>query len=220
MKTKHREVIVLLGKPGSGKGTQAAPLSRALGVPTISVGKLWREEIKAGTAIGRKGKKFVHSGKLAPNALTAKLLKKRLRKPDVKNGVILDGFPRDLDQVLDLEKIAHVTHAFLISINDKEATRRLSGRRVCVKCGRNYHIQLLKPHVAGICDDDGAKLIRREDDSPKVIHERISSYRLETIPVLQFYRWRRVLRRVDGIGTVPEVQRRMLAAMQRDDRHV
>ncbi len=217
MKGVHREVIVLLGKPGSGKGTQAEPLSRALGIPAVSVGKLWRSEIKRKTAIGRKGARFIATGKLAPNELTAMLIRKRFRKPDVARGVILDGYPRDLVQAIILEEIAHVTHAFLISITDREVLRRLSGRRVCSKCGRNYHIESMKPKLPGVCDLCGAKLMRRKDDDPKVIRARVKSYRLDTIPVLKFYRWHRVLRRVDGIGTIAEVQKRMLAVIRRDD---
>ena len=218
MKRTHREVIVLLGKPGSGKGTQAEPLSRSLGIPAVSVGKLWRAEIANKTVIGRKGARFIAAGKLAPNELTAQLIRKRLAKPDVENGVILDGYPRDLVQAVILEEIAHVSHAFLISIDDRVVIRRLSGRRVCTKCGRNYHIESKKPKVPGICDFDGGKLKRRDDDDPKIIRERIRSYREDTIPVLKFYRGHRVLRRVDGIGTIAEVQKRMIAAIRRDDK--
>jgi adenylate kinase len=214
----HREVIVLLGKPGSGKGTQAEPLARALGIPTVSPGKLWRAEIKNRTAIGRKGERYVNAGKLAPNNLTAELLRRRLKLPDVKRGVILDGFPRDYEQALALEEIAHVTHALLVSITDREVMRRLSGRRVCMTCGRNYHVTGLKPKKTGVCDVDGGRLVRRPDDNPRIVRERIHSYRYQTIPVLQFYRWHRVLRRVDGVGTVPEVQKRILSLMGAADR--
>jgi adenylate kinase len=218
MRRKHREIIVLLGKPGSGKGTQAEPLSRALGIPAVSVGKLWRSEIARKTAIGRKGAHFIAAGRLAPNDLTAQIIRKRLAKPDVAKGLILDGYPRDLVQAIILEEITHVTHAFLISIDDRVVIRRLSGRRICLKCGHNYHVESMKPKKPGRCDLDGGRLVRREDDRPAVIRERIKSYRDETIPVLQFYRGHRVLRRVDGIGTIPQVQKRMIAAIHRDDK--
>jgi len=215
---KHREIIVLLGKPGSGKGTQAEPLGRALGLPVIPVGKLLRAEIAKKSPLGKRAARDVAAGRLVPNDVTAAILRKRLSRSDAKLGVIIDGCPRDLLQAGLLEEIAHVTHAFLISVTDREVMRRLSGRRVCTGCGKNYHMVALRPRVAGICDACGGKLARRPDDSIAVIRERLRSYERDTIPVLQFYRAHKVLRRVDGVGGIPEVQRRMRAMIRRDDR--
>ncbi len=214
MANKHREVIVLIGKPGSGKGTQAEPLARTLGIPFVSMGKLLREEIKKGTTIGKRVAKGVAAGRLVPNRLTIVLLRRRLAKSDAKKGIVIDGFPRDLEQAQILDKIARVTHAALISITDKEVVRRISGRRVCSKCGLNYHIETFKPKKSGICDKCGGKIVRRLDDKPQVIRERLASYRADTIPVLQFYRKARVLRRVDGLHPITEVGKRIVKVIK------
>jgi adenylate kinase len=218
IKQHHKEIIVLIGKPGSGKGTQADPLAKALGIPFVSTGKLMRAEIKKGTRLGKTIAADVATGRLVDNAVTALLLRRRLAKPDTHQGLIIDGSPRDLEQALMLDKISHVTHAILISITDKEVIRRLSGRRVCSKCGHNYHVELHKPKVEGICDLCGGKIIHRDDDKPSIIKERLKSYREDTIPVLQYYRRLRALRRVDGLGSIDEVGERALAVVRASDK--
>ena len=218
MKTPHREVIVFLGKPGSGKGTQSEPLARALGIPAVSVGKTIREEIKKGTPTGKKIASIVAAGKLIPVSAWAALLKKRLQRPDVKKGIIIDGSPRDLAQALIMDKICKVTHAILVSITDKEVIRRISGRRVCSHCGQNYHVEALKPKQAGLCDKCCGRIVHRGDDKPSVIKERLKSYRDETIPVLRFYRRKRVLRRIDGQAPIVEVGKKILEAVKKADK--
>ena len=218
MEKNHREVIVFLGKPGSGKGTQAAALAREFGIPTVSMGKMMREEIKKGTPIGKKISSIIAAGKLTAVSDWTALLKKRLRKPDVKEGIILDGSPRDLNQALIMDKICSVTHAILVSITDKEVIHRISGRRVCSKCGKNYHIEAFRPKRSGICDKCGGRIVHREDDKPSVIKERLKSYREETIPVLRFYRRKRVLRRIDGQAPIKEVGKKILEAIKAADK--
>ncbi len=210
MQKTHREVIVLIGKPGSGKGTQAEPLAHALGIPFVSVGKMFREEIKKGTTIGKKAAAAVATGALVSNDMTFELLRRRLGKPDAKNGIVIDGSPRDIIQARMLEKVAHITHAILISITDHEVIGRISGRRICSGCGHNYHLQADRPKKKGICDRCGGKIIHRDDDKPAIIKERLASYREDTIPVLRFYRRRRALRRVDGQGNIEEVRKRII----------
>jgi len=218
MKNSHREVIVLIGKPGSGKGTQAEPLAKALGIPFVSTGKLMREEIKKGTPLGKSIAADVAAGKLVDNKITAMLLKRRLNKADAKDGIIIDGSPRDLEQALILDRIAHVAHAILISITDHEVIRRISGRRICAKCGRNYHIEANRPKVDNVCDHCGGRIIHRDDDKPKIIKERLKSYREDTIPVLHYYRRLRALRRIDGLGGIEEVGKRALNAILESDK--
>ncbi len=218
MKNPHREVIVLIGKPGSGKGTQAEPLAKALGIPFVSTGKLMREEIKKGTPLGKSIAADVAAGKLVDNKITALLLKRRLNKPDAKDGIIIDGSPRDLEQALILDRIAHVAHAILISITDHEVIRRISGRRICSRCGRNYHIEANRPKVDNVCDVCGGRIIHRDDDKPKIIKERLKSYREDTIPVLHYYRRLRALRRIDGLGGIKEVGKRALNAILESDK--
>jgi len=218
MKSPHKEVIILLGKPGSGKGTQAEPLAKMLGLPFVSMGKLLRAEIKNKTAIGTRASADVAAGRLVDNKITNTLLRRRLEKSDAKKGIIIDGCPRDLVQAQMLEKIAHVTHAILISITDAEVIERISGRRVCTGCGLNYHVVLNRPKKEGTCDRCGASIIHRDDDKPKIIRERLKSYREDTIPVLHYYRRRRALRRIDGVGTIGEVSARAIAAIQNSDK--
>jgi adenylate kinase len=215
---KHREMIVFLGKPGSGKGTQAEPLGKVLGIPAISVGDILRAEIKSKTAIGKKIAATVAAGKLIPVRIWTELMRRRLAKSDVKAGVILDGSPRDLDQARILDRIGPVTHAILVSITDREVVRRLSGRRVCPVCRNNYHVSLLKPKRPGICDECGNRLVQRYDDKPEVVAERLKSYEEDTVPVLKFYRGKRTLRRVDGVGPVGEINRRIAAAIRHADK--
>jgi adenylate kinase len=218
MKHPHKEVIILIGKPGSGKGTQAEPLAKALGIAFVSMGKMLRDEIKKGTALGKRAAADVAAGRLVPNSLTITLLKKRLAQPDAAKGLVIDGCPRDLEQAILLEPIAHVTHAIVISITDHEVIRRIAGRRVCAQCGHNYHVEAHMPKVDGACDLCGGKIIHRADDKPSIIKERLKSYREDTIPVLHFYRRMRALRRIDGLGTIKEVGERVLDMVRKTDK--
>jgi len=220
MRNPHREVIVLIGKPGCGKGTQAEPLAKALGIVFVSMGKMLREEIKKKTALGRKAASIVAKGRLVPYQMTIKLLRRRLAKSDAKEGIVLDGFPRELDQARALEKICHVTHAVLISITDREVLRRIIGRRICAKCGRNYHLVTDPPKKTGVCDSCGGKLIQRYDDKNSVIHERLESYRKDTIPVLRFYRRLRTLLRIEGVGSIEKVRGQILESILRSDKGI
>jgi adenylate kinase len=220
MKTTHREIITLIGKPASGKGTQAEPLAKAMGIPYVSMGKMLREEIRNKTAIGREAAESVAAGRLVPFKLTVALIKRRLGKADAKDGIVLDGFPRQLEQAKAFEKIGHITHALLISITDKEVIHRITGRRVCPKCGRNYHVSANPPKAKGICDACGIKLMHRDDDKASVVRERLESYKDDTIPLLHYYRRLRSLRRIDGVGSIEDVGKRALHAIRESDKGI
>ncbi len=214
MNRSHREIIVILGKPASGKGTQAVSLSAKLGLPYVSMGALLRNEIARKTDIGRRIKSIIAKGDLVPNEVTNALIGRRLRRDDSKHGIILDGCPRNIVQAHLLEKVADVKHALLISITDAEVIRRITNRLVCPVCGENYNKESRPPKKKGFCDKCGAKLATRTDDKPKVIRERLKSYRRDTLPVLRYYRQKRVLRRVDGMGTIAEVTARTAEALK------
>lgn len=220
MSTQHREIITLIGKPASGKGTQAEPLAEALGIPYVSMGKMLRDEIKRKTAIGRKAADAVAAGQLVPFRLTMELIKRRIRREDAKKGIVLDGFPRQLDQAEAFEKIGHITHAVLISITDKEVLRRITGRRVCSVCGRNFHLKANPPKKKGVCDSCGGALIHRADDKASIIRDRLRSYREDTIPLLHYYRRLRALRRIDGLGSIEEVKVRAVHAIHESDKGI
>ena len=180
--------IVLLGAPGSGKGTQAENLSKILGIPSISTGKIIRDEIKSESPLGVAAKTAAESGQLVPDDVVSGMVKKRLCCPDCLSGFILDGYPRTIVQAETLEKIGIIIDKVLsIEVSDEEIVERLSGRIECSKCGRSYHAVHRPPKVSGVCDVCGGKLVRREDDSPETIRKRIGVYHDQTEPLKQFY---------------------------------
>lgn len=195
-----RKIFIFFGAPGSGKGTQAEIISRKLKLPTVSTGDLLRHEETAGTPLGRKVAKLLDSGKLVSDELIHQLVKERLAKKDAQAGFILDGYPRDIDQLSDLLEMlsdADRLTTVEIGISDKAAFNRLSGRRVC-DCGATYHIVLNPPKKAGICDLDGGKLYIRHDDKPEVIKDRLATYRANIGPMLALAKERGKVAPVDG----------------------
>jgi len=179
--------IVMIGPQGSGKGTYASRLSPILGVPHISTGEIFRENITNGTALGKKVKKIFDTGILVPDDLTIEIVKERLKKPDCKNGYIFDGFPRTIKQAEGLEKIAPPQIVLFLDAPKWLLLKRLSSRVVCKKCGKIYNLINIKPKKEGVCDDCGDKLIVREDETPESIQERLKEYEKETKPLLEYY---------------------------------
>ncbi len=177
--------LVLIGPQGSGKGTQAKIISKKLKIPHISTGDLLRNlrgELK------QKVDRYVNRGELIPDELMIEILKDRISKPDCKKGFLLDGFPRNLRQAKELNKLVEIDKVFEISIPDEEAIRRISGRRNCENCGEIYNINTSpKPKQDGICDKCGGRLYQREDDNEKAVKKRLEIYHKETEPVLKYY---------------------------------
>jgi len=177
--------FVFVGPQGSGKGTQAKIIAQKNNMVHISTGDLLRAltgELK------KEADSFMLTGKLVPDEFVLKILKHRLEKEDCKSGVILDGYPRNLDQAKELEKIMKIDNAFNIQISDEESVKRISGRFSCPKCGAGYNIYTEpKPKVLGICDHDGEKLIQRKDDTPEAVKKRLEDYHKETTPIIKFY---------------------------------
>ena len=166
--------LILLGAPGAGKGTLAAILIEKMGVPSVSTGNILREAIKNGTALGKQAKAFMDEGKLVPDQLVIDLLADRIAQPDCAKGYILDGFPRTIPQAEALDKIASIDCALSLEVPDDVITQRMSGRRVCLKCGATYHIEYFPPKTEGVCDACGDPLVVRADDKPEVVQARLN----------------------------------------------
>jgi adenylate kinase len=202
--------LILFGPPGAGKGTQAERLRSDFQLPFISTGDMLRANVKEGTDLGQQAKRYMDAGDLVPDELIVAMAAERLQQDDAQDGFILDGFPRTLDQARALDKQLgelgrRVTAALLVDVPDEEVVSRLSGRRVCVKSGHNYHVEFDPPKREGVCDQDGSRLIQRDDDKPDVIRNRLNVYHDQTEPLIDFYDEQGVMRRIDGTRPPVEV---------------
>ena len=181
--------LVLLGAPGAGKGTLAAVLIEKMGIPSISTGNMLREAIKNGTSLGMSAKKYMDAGDLVPDEVVIGMIKERLAEPDCANGCILDGFPRNIPQAEALEKVVPMDCALSIEIPDETIVNRMSGRRVCLKCGATYNVnsEVMAPKKEGICDKCGDEIVIRKDDAPETVLARLATYHEQTEPVKGYY---------------------------------
>ena len=199
--------IVVLGQPGVGKGTYTEILVRKYKIPRISTGDMFREEIKKNTKLGNKVKNYVNSGGLVPDEITIPILLKRLGKKDCKNGFFLDGFPRTVPQAEMLEKFIKIDKVLNFVASEKEIIDRLSGRRVCRKCGSIYHIKNMPPKLEGVCDKCGGELYQRADDIPETIKVRVKEYLEKTKPLTDFYMKKGILANIDANPSIEEVDK-------------
>jgi adenylate kinase len=202
--------LILFGPPGAGKGTQAERLQGDFQVPLISTGDTLRGNVKEGTDLGQQAQKYMDAGELVPDELIVAMAAERLQESDAQDGFILDGFPRTIEQAKALDKQLselgrRVTAALLIDVPDDEVVRRLSGRRVCVNAGHNYHVEFDPPKHEGVCDQDGSRLIQRDDDEPEVIRNRLRVYHEQTEPLVDYYDDHGLMRRIDGTRDAAEV---------------
>jgi adenylate kinase len=202
--------LILFGPPGAGKGTQAERLQSDFQVPFISTGEMLRSNVKEGTDLGKEAKKYMDDGDLVPDELIVAMVAERLQEDDAQDGFILDGFPRNIEQAKALDKQLselgrRVTAALLIDVPDEEVVRRLSGRRVCVKAGHNYHVEFDPPKHEDKCDQDGSRLVQRDDDKPAVIKNRLKVYHDNTEPLIDYYDEHGLMRRIDGTRPPAEV---------------
>ena len=207
--------LILLGAPGAGKGTQAEVLCDKLKVPAVSTGNIIREEIKNGTEIGLKAKSYVDAGGLVPDEIVVDMLKKRLAQDDCKNGYILDGFPRNVEQARVLDKMGVVIDRVIeIDVKDEDIIKRLSGRRVCSSCGSSYHILYKAPAQEDVCDRCSGKLIIRDDDKPETVKNRLQIYHDLTAPLEDYYHAAGKLFVVEGQEELAETTKLTLAALE------
>ncbi len=180
--------LILLGAPGAGKGTQAENICEKLSIPAISTGNIIREAIKNGTKVGLEAKRYIDSGDLVPDEVVIGIIKERLEQDDCKNGFILDGFPRTIPQAEALDAMnVRIDTVLEIDVADEKVVSRLSGRRICEKCGASYHIEYKKPKVENVCDLCSGNLIMRKDDNPETIKERLKVYHSQTEPLKDYY---------------------------------
>ncbi|MBT4277800.1 adenylate kinase [Candidatus Falkowbacteria bacterium] len=189
--------FIFLGPQASGKGTQAILLSKKLSTPHISTGDIFREAIKKGDELGKTLQSYIEAGNLVPDDLTNKTIEKRLRENDIKNGFILDGFPRTIDQAEFLDKIIQINKVIDIQISDKEAVHRISSRRSCA-CGKTYNLLYNPPKKENICDLCGAELFVRSDDKPESVKIRLETYHQKTKPLVDYYKEKNILITIDG----------------------
>lgn len=184
--------VVLLGAPGSGKGTQAVNISEWYGIPHVSTGDIFRSNIKNGTELGKKAKEYIDKGLLVPDELTIDIVSDRLKKSDCEKGFILDGFPRTVNQAEKLDEILKGMQAGLdvvlnIEVSDSQIIKRMGGRRVCNKCGMSYHIEFNPPAAGNVCKSCGEIVVQREDDKEETVLQRLTTYHKQTEPLIEYY---------------------------------
>jgi adenylate kinase len=186
--------LMIIGPQGSGKGTYASRISAALGIPHISTGQIFRDNIAAKTDLGKQVEGFINKGVLVPDEITMKIVKERLAKPDAKNGFIFDGFPRNLKQAEELDKFLKLDHVIYLNVPEWLLLERISSRVTCKKCGKIYNLMSIKPKRAGICDDCAGELYVRDDEKPDAIKTRLREYEKNTKPLIDYYKNKGILR--------------------------
>jgi len=223
--TKSKTVIILLGPPGSGKGTLATKISTALAIPHISTGDLFRANVKGQTELGKKVQGYLDAGHLVPDSLVLDMVFDRLKKPDCNNGFLLDGTPRTIAQAEALDAFfkghSFKEHSFKVDainlyVSDDEVLNRITLRRTCSQCQKIYHLKNAPPKKEGICDVCQGTLIQRSDDTEEVVKERLQAYYKQTKPLEEYYKNKNELFTIDGSSTPDEVYQRALQIIQRN----
>ncbi|MFH1361127.1 MAG: adenylate kinase [bacterium] len=212
-------ILVLLGPPGSGKGTQAKLLAEKLTIPHISLGDVLREEVRKGSEIGLRAKEFMNAGRLVPDELTIELTRQRISQPDCQKGIIVDGFPRSeaqataFDQMLEELKL-NLDKVIYFEVDEDQVVERLGGRRSCKVCGAVFHVKFNRPKVAGLCDSCGAELYQRVDDQEKAIRTRFEVYAKQTKPLIDRYQAKKKLVTVNVAGSIDDVFQKLVAVIK------
>jgi adenylate kinase len=210
--------LVLLGPPGAGKGTQAERLTSDFDLPYYATGEILRQAVRDETPLGKEAKSYMDKGELVPDELINKVIMDRIDSPEAEDGFLLDGFPRNVEQANMLEDALEkrgrkLSSVLLVDAPDDEVIRRISGRRLCVKNGHVYHVDFDPPKHEGVCDQDGSRLIQRDDDKPETVQTRLDVYHQQTKPLIDYYDGRSLLRRFDGSRSPSDVHDHIRASL-------
>jgi adenylate kinase len=204
--------IMIMGPQGSGKGTYASRMAQAMGIPHISTGQIFRDNIAAQTPLGKEVERYVNQGALVPDEITMKIVKDRIEKPDCEKGFIFDGFPRNLEQARQFEKITPLDVVVYLDVPKEILTKRLSGRRTCKNCSQIFNIFFVKPKKEGVCDKCEGELIQRADETPDAIAKRLEEFEKSTKPLVDFYQKKGSLKKVEfkDHNAPPEVNTKVI----------
>lgn len=210
--------LILLGAPGSGKGTQAKNIAEKVGITHVASGDLFRAAATRGDELGNQARHYMEQGLLVPDEITIKMILERIDAPDCSKGVMLDGFPRTLEQAKALDqalgdKKLKIDRVFYINVSTDELVRRLSGRFICRKCQAPYHKVSSPPKKEGVCDKCGGELYQRADDTPETVRKRIDVYTKETSPLIDYYNKAKKLVEIDGEGNIDSITKNIIAAL-------
>lgn len=202
--------LLVMGPPGSGKGTQSKLITEKYGIPHISTGDMFRTAMREQTPLGIEAASYIDNGLYCPDDLTIKLISERLSRPDCEHGFLLDGFPRTLPQAIALDAVLgergnNLSHVLKLDIDSYMIIKRLSGRRICPTCEISYHVDFNPPKTEGICDECGGKLIIRSDDKPKTAIKRLEVYLQNTYPIMDHYDQKNILHHIVGVGEIDKV---------------
>ena len=206
--------LILLGAPGAGKGTQAKWISKEYGLPHISTGDILRQNVKDGTELGKEAKKYMDDGKLVPDGVIIGMMKDRLAQDDCRNGFILDGFPRTINQAEELGKITEIDAVLNIYVPFEKLIERITGRRSCPNCGAVFHVKYNPPEKEGICDACGTELIQRDDDKEETVKKRLETYESQTAPLIDYYGKKEKILTVVGQEEIEDTRKLVKEALE------
>ena len=213
-------LVVLLGPPGAGKGTQAERIVEKFNLSYISTGDILRAAVKSDSLLGKKAREYMEQGRLVPDSVVVSIVNERLLAADCQSGALLDGFPRTVVQAEALQEVLastskKIARVILIDVDEEELIARLTGRRVCRDCGSTYHVKFNAPKVRNVCDNCGGELYQREDDSLATVKERLRVYYGRTKPLIEFYRERGLLENINGNGKIEEISKQITSMLEK-----